>query len=132
MNWYIVREQGRTLFGPASQEVIAPISTEEFTCCVREHVRAWPQWIGDTPDRTAQSYGMLTLCRALYALAHGSQASKRQAAAWAARTYPQWAELIDNAMTWRAAAGSVDVDHAATLPQTQRFIQFAVEQADSL
>jgi hypothetical protein len=54
------------------------------------------------------------------------QVSKRKAAEWAARELPEWSELIANALLWRAAWRDDTVDHAATFPETLRFVQFVV------
>jgi hypothetical protein len=64
------------------------------------------------------------MCRALYTCKHGVQVSKRKAAAWAAQQLPQWAGLIESALLWRAAWRDDTVDHAATFPETLRFVQF--------
>ena len=80
MNWYVVREQGVTLFGPPPKTLIDPITKEEFIHSVREHAREWKEWIEHAQERKAQSYAMLTMCRALYAVTNGEQASKKQAA----------------------------------------------------
>ncbi len=52
---------------------------------------------------------MLTLCRALYTLQHGAFCSKPVAAAWAARTHPDWEPVIAWAQAHRA-------DHEETTP----------------
>lgn len=39
----------------------------------------------------------------MYGYVHGTQASKKRVASWAAATYPQWAALITNALSWREA-----------------------------
>jgi hypothetical protein len=64
------------------------------------------------------------MCRALYTCTHGAQVSKRKAAAWAAHELPEWADLINSALLWRAAWRDDPVDPAATFPETVRFVQF--------
>jgi hypothetical protein len=78
------------------------------------------------PDRTAQSYAILTLSRALYTLSTEEQASKLQAVAWIAEEYPQWASLVENALVWRQHPDEQNVDHAATFPETRRFVDFVL------
>jgi hypothetical protein len=46
----------------------------------------------------AQSYAVLTLCRALYTDTHGKQASKKQAALWARAYLPQWPRCYSRAL----------------------------------
>ena len=128
MNWYVVREQGVTLFGPPPETLIAPITKEEFLHSVREHAREWKEWIEHAQERKAQSYAMLTMCRALYAVTNGAQASKKQVVLWVEQQWPEWAELVQKALTWRAEPYVEPVDHGATYPQTVRFVQWASEQ----
>ena len=128
MNWYLVREQGRSLFGPPPSTFIRPIITDEFVETVREHARSWSRWIDGARTRRAQAYAVLTMCRALYAHKHGAQVSKDRAAAWAAQELPQWSSLIHEAVRWRREWRDGDVDHAATLPETRRFVQAVIRR----
>ena len=126
MNWYMVQEQGRTLFGPDPTTLIDPISKQEFIQTVKQHVARWGEWIYDARTRPSQAYAILTMCRALYTSTHGVQVSKRKAAEWAVQEMPQWSELIKSALLWRAAWRDDTVDHAATFPETLRFVQFMI------
>jgi hypothetical protein len=38
------------------------------------------------------------MCRALYTLRYGVQVSKKQAALWAEKEFPEWATLIEHAL----------------------------------
>ena len=126
MNWYMVQEQGRTLFGPAPATLIDPISKQEFIQTVKQHAARWGEWIYDSHSRPAQAYAILTMCRALYTCMHGVQVSKRKAAEWAAQELPEWSHLIQSALLWRAAWRDDAVDHTATFPETLRFVQFVI------
>lgn len=128
INWYVVREKGLTLFGPSPDTVIEPISQEEFIHAVKEHVRAWREWIDDVHSRPSQAYAILTLCRALYTCTQGEQVSKRRAAVWAAKELPEWSSTIQNALAWRQAWREEDVDHDATLAETRRFVNFVIDR----
>jgi hypothetical protein len=129
MNWYMVRERGMTLYGPPPETVIPPISQAEFIAAVREHLQWWSEWGRETDARrAAQAYVVLTMCRALYALAHGSQTSKVRAAAWAAEAFPEWAGLIQRAVAWRTADDDSPSD-AAELTEVRRFVESTVELA---
>jgi len=132
MNWYFVQEYGVTLFGPAPTTFIEPIAKEEYLEAVREQGQSYGEWIKHKQKRNDQSYVILTLCRALYTLENGEQVSKKQAALWAQKHLPQWASLIQNALAWRAASFSKEeVNHEATMPETTRFIRFAIRQITS-
>ncbi|MBC7813538.1 MAG: DUF4111 domain-containing protein [Burkholderiales bacterium] len=134
MNWHIILNQGVTLFGPPPNTIIEAATTAEFIEVVRDHALSWPNWLTDDSHRGYQSYAILTLCRAMYAIKYGEQVSKLRAAEWAANEFPAWATLIKNALVWRkAAVGSkAQVDHAATLPATRRFLAFVVEHISSM
>lgn len=126
MNWYMVREIGVTLYGPPPTDLIAPIAQAEFVQAVQEHAAAWSQWIAAyTQSRPSQAYAILTLCRALYTSRFGTQLSKKQAALWVSREYPQWAELVTQAPAWRAAWRDTNVDPATTQAETKAFVRFA-------
>jgi predicted nucleotidyltransferase len=128
LNWYVVREHGIALFGPSPRTLIGPITKEEFIQTVKAQAREWREWVEHGRTRPSQAYAILTMCRALYAYRHGEQASKKQAALWAARALPGWSALINNALVWRAAWREQDVDHEATFPETLRFVRFVIDQ----
>jgi predicted nucleotidyltransferase len=131
MNWYIVQEKGVALFGPPPTLIIPPISKEEFTQAVKEHVAAWKEWISDIRARPSQAYAILTMCRALYTLKKGETVSKKQAAAWAENELPEWSSLIQHALSWREAWRDEHVDHDATLSETRQFVHFVLSQHEN-
>lgn len=132
INWYIVQEKGVTLFGPSPKTFIDPISQEEFIQAVQVHAKQWGEWIQHLPKRRpSQAYTILTMCRALYTLKYGEHVSKKQAAVWAEKEFPEWASLIENALLWREAWRDENVDHEATLPDTLRFVHFVVSQCEN-
>lgn len=65
MNWYTVRNVGVTLYGPPPQTLIPEISQSEFVGAVREQAEIWKEWVYKMRTPGAQSYAVLTLCRAL-------------------------------------------------------------------
>jgi predicted nucleotidyltransferase len=132
INWYIVQEKGVTLFGPSPKTFIDPISQAEFIHAVQEHAKQWEEWIHHLPKRRpSQAYTILTMCRALYTLKYGEHVSKKQAAVWAEKEFPEWASLIENALLWREAWRDEDVDHETTFPDTLRFVHFAISQCEN-
>jgi predicted nucleotidyltransferase len=122
LNWYIVLNQGVVLIGPSPNTLIPQITKDEFLNAVRRQVADWGEWIYHLRERKAQAYAILTMCRALYAIRNGEQTSKRRAALWAMEALPEWSPLIDNALLWREAWREDAVDHAATFPETVRFV----------
>jgi Domain of unknown function (DUF4111) len=123
-DWYLVRERGIILFGPSPQEIIEPISKDEFIETIKAHARVWGEWIQDMPGRQGQAYAILTMCRALYACNNGEQVSKKQAALWAQQELPEWSQLIRNALLWRQDWRNEQVDYEATFAETKRFVDF--------
>ena len=124
MNWYMVREKGITLFGPDPKTIIEPISKEEFIESVKDHAKSWGEWVKDMKSKGAQSYSILTLCRALYAVRNGEQVSKKQAALWTIKQLPEWSNLINNAILWREEAKNKQIESEATHAETERFVNF--------
>jgi len=130
ISWYVVRETSITLFGPSPKTIIEPISKDEFIQTIRAHAKAWDEWIYDMHNRKSQAYAILTMCRALYTLKYGEQVSKKQAALWAEKEFPEWASIIESALLWREAWRDENVDHDATFQETLRFVHFAVSQCE--
>lgn len=123
MNWYLTREKSKTLFGLDPKEVINPISKEEFLDCVKDHVKSWGEWVGGMKNRYAQSYAILTLCRALYSYKNADQVSKFKAADWVKNKYPQFKNVINNALLWKKS-GPKDKDDSdkSEYPKTVEFV----------
>jgi len=133
LNWYIVREKGMTLFGPSPKLLIDPISQEEVLSTTREEAKSWREWIKYTRRRGAQAFAILTMCRAFYTLKEGGVVSKKRAATWAEKEWPEWSSLIQRALVWREEAWSDEhIDHDATLPETRQFVSFAIDQCERL
>jgi predicted nucleotidyltransferase len=132
INWWLVREHGRTLYGPDPKTLIAPISQREFLDAVRGHAIRWPMWVQRARSRKSQSYARLTMCRALYAAVHGEQASKVRAARWAQERLPHHARLIEEALEWRVAEDDSAVDHGATFLATVRFVNLMVSHVEAV
>lgn len=131
VNWYVVQEKGRVLFGPSPKTFIDPISKAEFLQDVEEHAYMWRDWIGNISKRPgSQAYAVLTLCRALYTYIHGEQVSKKQAAEWAQGYLPQWAPVIQNALRRRAAQWEETEEHPETFPETVRFVNYVIDQIE--
>jgi predicted nucleotidyltransferase len=129
INWYVVQEKGRTLWGDAPQRWIPTIHKDEFIQAVRKQVGDWREWVYTMQNLPQQAYVILTMCRALYAVATGEQPSKIKAAHWAIKTYPQWATLIQNALYWRETWREVSsLEPSAIFPETVRFVHFTIDQ----
>lgn len=130
VNWYMVREKGIRLYGAPPSEIIPPISHEEFIGCIKDHLQSWQQWVEEWVDtRPSQAYAILTMCRGLYTIRNGEQVSKLKAARWAQEQLPEWSDLIEQALLWRKSWRDQEVDHAATLAETRRFVHQVIDLA---
>jgi predicted nucleotidyltransferase len=128
INWYNVRESGVTLYGPLPATLIEPISKQEFLQAVKDQLIEWRDWIGQTSHHHgSQAYAILTMCRCLYAVRHGEQVSKNQAAAWAIHELPQWATLINNALYWRQKMHEYGTIPEPPFEETVRFVHYIVD-----
>ena len=128
MNWYSVQEKALTLFGPPPKTRVAPITKEEFIQAVRVYAHTWRSQINGLRGRPGLAYAILTICRAYYTYKNGEQTSKKRAAHWTAKAFPQWSTLIENALKWRQDWRSNQVDAEETLPEIQQFIHFILDQ----
>ncbi len=132
INWYAVQEKGVPLYGPPPEEIIEPVSKQEFIQAVHEQALEWRKSILKARYwRPGQDYAILTMCRALFAHTKGEQATKLQAARWVQEQLPQWAELVENALLWREQYRKKLPDHAFTYPQTEEFVNFIIDYLDS-
>jgi hypothetical protein len=127
LNWRGASTSGEVVYGPPPLELGPGVSREAVRRAVAEQLRAWPQYVR-RPELAyvpaAQGYAVVTVCRALYALETGDQASKEAAAEWAAARYPDWAALIGDALTaHRADPGP----HRRTIA----FVDFATREGSS-
>jgi len=102
ISWHALREDGVALTGPPINTLIDDIPTTEYLQAVAEHIRHYRDSVKKPHNKQALSYIVLTVARGIYTLAHCRPASKAKAAAWAKARYPQWAELIERAWSWRA------------------------------
>jgi hypothetical protein len=133
-NWVIesalLRERGVVLAGPPPASLIAPVAPDDLRAAVRTMLRDFwrPLTEGPPPEwlrpRHYQAFAILTMCRALSTLEHGTVASKPVAARWARETLPPpWPALIARALRWRA-------DHTPDdMTEMLAFIRYTVARA---
>ena len=127
----IVREYGVVVQGPPPRTLIDPVSSDDLTAAVRQALDDFWRMPRDGPEpewlrtRAYQAFAILTMCRALYTLAHGTVASKPTAAAWAQQTLPPpCPALIAKALVWRHDTRPDDM--TAMLA----FIRYTIEEAE--
>ena len=127
-NWIlersILREHGVIVHGPPPETLIDPVTSEEMRTAVCEQLKDFwssqldrPKWLR---PRDYQAFAVLTLCRALYTLHHGTVCSKPQAALWVQEIYPPWKPIIERSLLWRSQHEEDD------LTETMNFLQDAL------
>jgi predicted nucleotidyltransferase len=130
----IVREQGVVLAGPDPKTLIDPVSADEIRESVLGVLREWwfpmlasPTWLREHGSEY-HAFAVITMCRALHALEHGTVVSKPKAIQWAKKELGDpWIQLIDKAV--RAANHEKQDDF---LDETLNFIRFTREQTENL
>jgi predicted nucleotidyltransferase len=130
INRHTLRQRGVVIDGPPPATLIDPITRAELTHAVRMLLRTdWSRYLDDSEllrARNYQAFAIFTMCRALYALECGELVSKSAAATWAEQHLgTEWRPLVERARAWRA---DKTVDDAA-LPETLRFLRYAIERA---
>lgn len=126
---HILREQGVVVTGPAPQTLLDPIQPNDLRRAVLGFLHEWWSPMLHTPDPRLrggeyQAYAVLTICRALYTLQHGTLVSKSFAARWAQEAFGErWAVLIEWALAWR------DDEQSGYMQETLDFIRYAVERS---
>lgn len=126
INWYLLRTQGRRLYGLPREQAFPEISQAQFIEDVRAQALEWGTWVEKTRDALHyQSYAALTLSRALYSITHGQQPGKQEAAEWLAEAYPQWAALIEWALAMRVAEVA-EGDAAESYARVRAFVDFVI------
>jgi len=129
---HILHKRGITLIGPPPQTLVDPVTPADLHRGMQIIVQRWIAPMLESPAPLAspgyQSYMVLSLCRILYTLHHGTVVSKRVAAQWAAETVAKpWATLIAHAGQTRHSgewAGQGDPG-----PETLAFMQYVLEMA---
>lgn len=127
---HILREQGVALAGPPLRPLIDPVPPAEIRQGVRGILQEWWAPMLEDPAflerREYQAFSVLTMCRALYTLAHGTVTSKPVSTRWARQDLGEkWAPIIDQALAWPQEP-QPDI-----LPQTLALIRHTVAISQS-
>ena len=123
LNWYPAREDAVRLIGPPIDSLVPPIPRAEYVEEVRRSLVGFTTRIADDEPLGSQAYAILTMCRGLYAISFGERVSKRDAASWAQREFPQWADLVRQALVWRQRQWELGrQEGTATVAETRGFI----------
>jgi predicted nucleotidyltransferase len=127
IDWYQLREVGIALRGPSISSFVSEIPHSEYVDAVREHLVTWRDSLDDLESRGDQAYAILSMCRGLRTVRTGEHVSKREAARWASEEFPEHADLIRDALEWRARSrGGRRIDGASTYESTVRFVEMVL------
>jgi predicted nucleotidyltransferase len=128
IDWYQLREVGITLRGPSVASFVPQISHGDYVEGVRRHLLTWRDSLEALESQGDQAYAILTVCRGLRTVRMGEHVSKRHAAHWASGELPEHADLIRDALEWRARSrGGRRIDGTATRAKTVRFVEAVLE-----
>lgn len=102
---HIIREYGVVLAGPDPKTLIDPVSPDDIRGAVSGILQEWwfpmledPSWLASHGSEY-HAFAILTMCRALYALEHGTIASKPTAAKWAqTKLGKKWRQVIEQSI----------------------------------
>jgi len=125
---HVIRQQGTVLAGPDPKTLIDPVSPEDIRRAVKGVLQEWwgpmledPSWLKNHGSEY-HAFAILTMCRALYALEHGSIVSKPMAARWAQKELGErWSRVIERSLAQQV--GSEDRD---LYNESLEFIRFTM------
>ena len=102
---HILREYGVTLAGPDPKTLIDNIGPADLRQAVLDLLWWWEEQVADTTlirQSPYQAFAILSMCRVLYTMEHGTIVTKPSAARWAlAALDERWLTLINRALIWQ-------------------------------
>lgn len=124
---HIIYQHGVVIAGPPAKDLIDPVLPDDIRQAVLDLLWWWELQLGDTTriQRSGyRTYAILTMCRVLYTLEHGTVVTKPAAAHWARETLgDRWSDLIGKALRWRSGKAIAELD------EIMAFIQFTLDRA---
>lgn len=126
---HMVREFGVIVAGPSPNTLIDPVSPDDIRRAVLGTLYEWwfpmlddPSWL-QSHESNYHGFAVITLCRALHALKHGTIVSKPAAVQWAKDALAaKWNPLIEQAVASQYGK------HSDFLRGTLEFIRYTLEQ----
>jgi len=121
---HVLRDQGIVIAGPDPATLVAPVPAQELSDAAISITGMWqqacrtdPSWLEWVRQPPEHRFVLVTLCRSLYTLEHGTVASKSAAARWGQETLDrQWAELLSRSFMQPSGMDTVtEKDLADTL-----------------
>jgi len=129
---HIIRECGLVLAGPDPKSLIDPVSPEQIRRAVMGILQEWwfpmledPSWLR-AHNSPYHAFAILTTCRSLYALEHGTIVSKPVAARWAQEQLDgKWPQVIERSLATRLGSREFELYEAAL-----ELIRYTMESID--
>lgn len=129
---HVVREYGVVIEGPDPKTLIDFVSAEDIRNSIMGVLREWwypmleiPDWLRDHDDGY-RSFAVITMCRVLHGLEHGTVTSKPKAVQWMrVKVDSKWHLLID-----KAVAVSNHKEAHIDLDETLSFIRYTKESIE--
>jgi predicted nucleotidyltransferase len=127
---HVVREYGVVIEGPDPKILIDFVTPDDIHDSVMGILNEWwfpmlddPSWLRDH-DNAYRAFAVITMCRVLHALEHGTVVSKPKAVQWArAKVGDNWKMLID-----KSVVVSNHEEQDILLDETLDFIRFIKDQ----
>lgn len=101
---HVIREYGGVLDGVDPKLLIDPVAPDEIRQSVLDVLEEWwfpmldrPNWLSEHGSEY-HAYAVISMCRSLHALKHGTIVSKPAAAHWAQIEFLEWNSLIEKAL----------------------------------
>lgn len=127
---HVVREYGVIVAGPDPKTLIDFVSPDEIRTSVLGVLHEWwfpmlddPSWLR-SHGNAYSAFAVITMCRVLHALEHGTVTSKPKAVQWARQAlHPSWLPLLDKAVVASRPESREDF-----VEEALGFIRFVREQ----
>ena len=119
---HVIREHRSVITGPDPVMLIDPVSQNQLRGAALQTLHEFwepmiqdPSWLEEKGSEY-HAFAVLTMCRVLHLMEHGTIVSKPAAAAWARRsTALDWSTLIDRSLVWREGEGVDDLSRVLDL-----------------
>lgn len=127
-NWYLIRETGLALAGPAASEIVPAIRWREFVDATTRYARDLSTRIEGEVSSGGLAYALLTICRAYMTARTDRHVSKHEAAALVSELVPESAWLIEAALRARSSRGTTGFDDSRTQAAARELIRILVTE----
>ena len=108
INNYLIREYGLTIMGLDFKTLTPEINMSQVQhACLEDLQKEWLPKANDDSylsNPHYKSYLILNLCRIIYTLKRSKAGSKTEAGNWVIATYPEFQDLVEEALAWTYGA----------------------------